>query len=116
MTKLFRKVLSILCVIALLVSGIAMAFADEANEAPVTADNTVQQTDDDEAARIAAQEAEAARIAAAEEAEAARKAAEAEEAARIAAEQAAAEEGTPAEGEEQPSGESEANNEEVPAE
>ena len=63
MTKLYQKVLSILCVIALLVSGIAMAFADEANEAPVT-DEAAQQTSDDEAARIAAEEAEAARIAA----------------------------------------------------
>ena len=66
MTKLFQKVLSILCVIALLVSGIAMAFADEANEAPVT-DEAAQQTSDDEAARIAAEE-EAARKAAEEEA------------------------------------------------
>ena len=97
MTKLYQKVLSILCVIALLVSGVAMAFADEANEAPVT-DEAAQQTSDDEAARIAAEEAEAARIAAeqaeadriaAEEAEAARKAAE-EEAARKAAEEEAA--------------------------
>ena len=95
MTKLFQKVLSILCVIALLVSGIAMAFADEANEAPV-ADETAQQTSDDEAARIAAEQEEAARKAAEEEAarkaaeeEAARKAAE-EEAARKAAEEEAA--------------------------
>ena len=94
MTKLYQKVLSILCVIALLVSGIAMAFADEANEAPV-ADEAAQQTSDDEAARIAAEE-EAARKAAEEEAarkaaeeEAARKAAE-EEAARKAAEEEAA--------------------------
>ncbi len=94
MTKLYQKVLSILCVIALLVSGIAMAFADEANEAPVT-DEAAQQTSDDEAARIAAEE-EAARKAAEEEAarkaaeeEAARKAAE-EEAARKAAEEEAA--------------------------
>ena len=95
MTKLFQKVLSILCVIALLVSGIAMAFADEANEAPV-ADEAAQQTSDDEAARIAAEQEEAARKAAEEEAarkaaeeEAARKAAE-EEAARKAAEEEAA--------------------------
>ena len=100
MTKLFRKILSILCVIALLVSGIAAALADEANEAPET-DEGVQQAADDEAARIAAEEAarieaeqEAARIAAEEaarieaEQEAARIAAE--EAARIAAEQEAA--------------------------
>ena len=95
MTKLFQKVLSILCVIALLVSGIAMAFADEANEAPV-ADEAAQQTSDDEAARIAAEQEEAACKAAEEEAarkaaeeEAARKAAE-EEAARKAAEEEAA--------------------------
>ncbi len=95
MTKLFQKVLSILCVIALLVSGIAMAFADEANEAPV-ADEAAQQTSDDEAARIADEQEEAARKAAEEEAarkaaeeEAARKAAE-EEAARKAAEEEAA--------------------------
>jgi hypothetical protein len=89
MTKLFQKVLSILCVIALLVSGIAIAFADEANEAPVM-DEAAQLTADYEAAQIAAEEAEAARIAA-EEAEAARIAAEQEaEAARIAAEEAEA--------------------------
>ena len=34
MMKQFKKALSILCIIALLVSGIAMAFADEAVEAP----------------------------------------------------------------------------------
>jgi len=95
MTKLFQKVLSILCVIALLVSGIAMAFADEANEAPV-ADEDVQQYAGDEVTQAADDEAEAARIAAEKEAalkaaeeEAARKAAE-EEAARKAAEEEAA--------------------------
>ncbi len=87
MTKLSKKVLSILCVIALLVSCIAMAFAEEADEAPVW-DETQQSEAEAEAARIAAEEAEAARIAA-EEAEAARIAAE-EEAARIAAEEEAA--------------------------
>ena len=87
MTKLSKKVLSILCVIALLVSGIAMAFAEEADEAPVW-DETQQWEAEAEAARIAEEEAEAARIAA-EEAEAARIAAE-EEAARIAAEEEAA--------------------------
>ena len=87
MTKLSKKVLSILCVIALLVSCIAMAFAEEADEAPVW-DEAQQSEAEAEAARIAAEEAEAARIAA-EEAEAARIAAE-EEAARIAAEEEAA--------------------------
>ena len=87
MTKLSKKVLSILCVIALLVSCIAVAFAEEADEAPVW-DETQQLEAEAEAARIAAEEAETARIAA-EEAEAARKAAE-EEAARIAAEEEAA--------------------------
>ena len=87
MTKLSKKVLSILCVIALLVSGIAMAFAEEADEAPVW-DETQQWEAEAEAARIAEEEAEAARIAA-EEAEAAR-IAEEEEAARIAAEEEAA--------------------------
>ena len=87
MTKLFQKVLSILCVIALLVSGIVMAFAEEADEAPVW-DETQQSEAETEAAWIAAEEAEAARIAA-EQAEAARIAAE-EEAARIAAEEEAA--------------------------
>ncbi len=87
MTKLSKKVLSILCVIALLVSCVAMAFAEEADEAPVW-DETQQSEAEAEAARIAAEEAEAARIAA-EEAEAARIAAE-EEAARIAAEEEAA--------------------------
>ena len=58
MTKLFQKVLSILCVIALLVSGIAMAFAEEADEAPVW-DETQQSEAEAEAARIAAEEAEA---------------------------------------------------------
>ena len=87
MTKLSKKVLSILCVIALLVSCVAMAFAEEADEAPVW-DEAQQSEAEAEAARIAAEEAEAARIAA-EEAEAARIAAE-EEAARIAAEEEAA--------------------------
>ena len=97
MTKLYQKVLSILCVIALLVSGIAMAFAEEADEAPVW-DETQQWEAEAEAARIAAEEAEAARKAAeeeearraAEEAEAARKAAEEEEARRAAEEAEAA--------------------------
>ena len=87
MTKLSKKVFSILCVIALLVSCVAMAFAEEADEAPVW-DEAQQSEAEAEAARIAAEEAEAARIAA-EEAEAARIAAE-EEAARIAAEEEAA--------------------------
>ena len=87
MTKLSKKVLSILCVIALLVSCVAMAFAEEADGAPAW-DETQQSEAEAEAARIAAEEAEAARIAA-EEAEAARIAAE-EEAARIAAEEEAA--------------------------
>ena len=101
MTKLSKKVLSILCVIALLVSGIVMAFAEEADDAPVWDETTqeviggedTQQAENNEAARIAAEEAEAARIAAeqaaaqkAAEEEAARKAAE-EEAARKAAEE-----------------------------
>ena len=101
MTKLFQRILSILCVVALMLSCIAMAFAEEANEAPVE-DETVQYTVDEDAERIAAEEAarraaeEAARQAAEEQAaqraaeeEAARRAAE-EEAARRAAEEEAA--------------------------
>ena len=94
MTKLSKKVLSILCVIALLVSGIVMAFAEEADDAPVWDETTqevvgggnTQQADAEEAARIAAEQAAAQKAA---EEEAARKAAE-EEAARKAAEEEAA--------------------------
>ena len=92
MMKQFKKVVSILCVIALLVSGIAMAYADEA-----TAGETVTAAEDNSAQEEAARKAEeeAARKAAEKEAarkaeeEAARKAAE-KEAARKAAEEEAA--------------------------
>ena len=92
MMKQFKKVVSILCIIALLVSGIAMAYADEA-----PAGETVTAAEDNSAKEEAARKAEeeAARKAAEKEAarkaeeEAARKAAE-QEAARKAAEQEAA--------------------------
>jgi len=101
MMNRFKKGISILCIIALLVSCIVAAFAEDAasdnNEATVVEQQpeqgTEQQDADDEAARQAeeaarkAAEEEAARKAAEEEA--ARKAAE-EEAARKAAEETAA--------------------------
>ena len=91
MRNRFKKGISILCIIALLVSCIVAAFAEDAasdnNEATVVEQQPeagVEQQDADEAARLAEEEARKA----AEE-EAARKAAE-EEAARKAAEEAAA--------------------------
>ena len=92
MTKQLRKIFSILCALALLVSSLATVLAEETvpveeNAANIAAEEeTVQNADGEEAARKAAEE-EAARKAAEEEA--ARKAAE-EEAARKAAEEEAA--------------------------
>ncbi|MCR5566084.1 MAG: hypothetical protein K6F61_04470 [Clostridiales bacterium] len=97
MMKQLKKVLSILCAIALLISSMTFALA-ESNDEEAAFTNNEQQNDnraEEEAARKAAEE-EAARKAAEEEAarkaaeeEAARKAAE-EEAARKAAEEEAA--------------------------
>ena len=82
MRKQLRKLFSILCAIALLVSSIPMALAEETSSAEADA---VRIAAEEEAARKAAEEAAAKKAAE----EAARKAAE-EEAARKAAEEAAA--------------------------